>query len=75
MPDKPPRLLRTGQAANEVGLSRGTLINYVREGLLVPADETPRGKYRWDLEDLRVQLAAIKADTRAKRGKRNESDR
>jgi DNA-binding transcriptional MerR regulator len=62
--DMPPkrRLLSTGEAAAELGISRRTLSGYARDGILKPAEVLPgpvRRHYRWDLDDLRRQLREI----------------
>jgi 8-oxo-dGTP diphosphatase len=49
--------LTTGQAAAEIGVSVGTLRKWVREGVITPTAQTPHGHLRWDLADLRRQLA------------------
>jgi 8-oxo-dGTP diphosphatase len=49
--------LTTGRAAAALGVSAGTLRNWVRAGLVAPAFRTPRrGDMRWDLDNLRRQL-------------------
>lgn len=65
MPEEAPRrLVSTGSAAKEVGLDPTTLQRWVNSGRLTPTDETPGGHLRWDLDDLRRQLAAIKQQRR-----------
>lgn len=53
--------MTTQEAADALGFkSSSTLRTAVREGRLKPAHTTPGGHYRWDLDDLRRQLARIK---------------
>jgi DNA-binding transcriptional MerR regulator len=40
-------------------MSSRTLARYAKEGTLVPATTLPKGHRRWDLDDLRRQLAAL----------------
>lgn len=47
----------TGQAAKAIGVGHVTLLRWVREGKVTAAAKTPGGQYRWDLADLRRQLA------------------
>ncbi|MFJ8818222.1 helix-turn-helix domain-containing protein [Amycolatopsis thermoflava] len=54
------RLLTTGELAEVLGISRGTLNRYVRQGLLVPTETTLRGHRRWNVEDVRRQIAEIR---------------
>lgn len=62
MPDaQPPAPLQsTGAAAAAFGVSRGTLARWWAEGIVTPALITPGGHARWDLNDLREQLRAIR---------------
>lgn len=53
-------LLSTGAAAAAFGVSRGTLARWWAEGIVTPALITPGGHARWDIEDLREQLRAIR---------------
>ena len=57
---RPERLLTTSEAAKILGLSRGVLASYVRRGLLKPYLTLPTGHYRWDLDDIRRQLAEMR---------------
>jgi predicted site-specific integrase-resolvase len=53
------RLLTTRQAAWELGYSTSALLKWAKEGLIRPVSRSPkRGDMRWDLDDLRRQLAA-----------------
>jgi 8-oxo-dGTP diphosphatase len=62
-----PKLLTTAEAAGALRsvVSDRTLSRYVREGRLVPTATTPGGHYRWDLDDLRGQLAAMRTPRQA----------
>jgi excisionase family DNA binding protein len=53
-------LLTTAQAARMLGVSRRTLARYAERGQLVPTLVLPSGHYRWDLEDIRQQLRALR---------------
>lgn len=58
-PGMAPTLLTSAQAAREVGMSARTLSGYAADGVLVPASVLPSGHRRWNLDDLRAQLAAL----------------
>jgi excisionase family DNA binding protein len=53
------RLLSTGEAAKALGLSRRSMTRWVTDGSITPALVTPGGHLRWDVEDLRAQLARL----------------
>lgn len=53
------RLLRTAEAASEVGWSRQAIAKWVNEGKLIPTAVSPGGQYRWDIEHLRHQLMTL----------------
>jgi 8-oxo-dGTP diphosphatase len=50
-------LLSTADAAREIGISERSLARWAREGRVRPAFTTPKGWLRWDMDDLRRQLA------------------
>ena len=52
--------MTTAEAARELGVSRRTLLRYVERGYLTPAVVLPSGHLRWDLDDLRQQLRALR---------------
>lgn len=52
------RLVTTGVAARELGVGLSTLQRWAHEGYVVPALVTPGGHFRWDVDDLRRQLAS-----------------
>lgn len=57
-------LVSTGAAAAAIGVARGTLARWWAEGILSPTLVTPGGHARWDLDDLREQIRALRrADT------------
>jgi predicted DNA-binding transcriptional regulator AlpA len=59
VPEDPDRLLTTSEAAKVIGVSRQTLANYARRGLLRPAFRLPTGQLRWRLSSLEQQLAEV----------------
>ena len=54
------RLISTGEAAGELGVSRPTLSRWAKSGLVTPALITAGGQYRWDMDDLRRQLRELR---------------
>jgi DNA-binding transcriptional MerR regulator len=54
----PPKYLPTGEAAREIGVGRATLARWWSEGLVTPVLVTAGGHARWDVDDLKRQLAA-----------------
>lgn len=52
--------MTTARAARELGISRSTLLRYVERGYLRPTLKLPSGHLRWDLDDLREQLRALR---------------
>jgi predicted site-specific integrase-resolvase len=57
-------LVTTTQAAKYLGINRTTLGRYARDGLLTPTLVLPSGHLRWNLEDLRQQLAELREQGR-----------
>jgi excisionase family DNA binding protein len=55
--DMASRYVSTGEAAEELGVSRNTLERWARDGWVQPAMRTAGGHYRWDLDNLKRQLA------------------
>jgi 8-oxo-dGTP diphosphatase len=49
--------LNSRAAADALGIGRSTLYRWAAEGFIRPAFITPSGQRRWDLDDLRAQLA------------------
>jgi hypothetical protein len=61
VPPKPRRrLLLTSELAAELGVSARLIQQYRQEGILTPTMETPKGHARWDLDDVREQLKALR---------------
>ncbi|MGD9527760.1 MAG: helix-turn-helix domain-containing protein [Pseudonocardia sp.] len=54
-----PRLISTTQAAKALGISQSTLSRWTKAGYVRPAQRTIGGHMRWDLDDLRRQVAEI----------------
>ncbi|RBM15246.1 MerR family transcriptional regulator [Prauserella sp. PE36] len=52
----PSKLVTTGEAAKEIGVSRQTLSEWAKDGVVKPKYRTPGGHARWDVEDLLRQL-------------------
>jgi NADH pyrophosphatase NudC (nudix superfamily) len=55
-------LVSTEKAAAELDVDRTTLFRWYQRGDVTPAVVTPSGHLRWDLNQLRAQLAANKED-------------
>lgn len=53
----PPKYVSTGEAAREIGVGRATLARWWSDGLVTPALVTAGGHARWDVDDLKRQLA------------------
>ena len=60
MSDQP---VSTAEAAKAVGVHQGTLQRWVVQGIVKPTITLPGGGYRWDVADLKRQLAERKEDT------------
>jgi len=56
----PAELMTTSQAAKALGISSRTLARYAENGVLLPALVLPSGHRRWDLDDVREQLRALR---------------
>jgi excisionase family DNA binding protein len=54
------RLLSTGELARELGVSRGAVLKWAKDGLIIPAFTTPGGHLRWDLDDVRRQVRELR---------------
>jgi predicted site-specific integrase-resolvase len=52
--------MTTPEAAKAIGVSRGTLAAYARNGIVRPFLTLPSGQHRWILEDLVQQLRALR---------------
>lgn len=51
-----PKLLTSAQLADELGVSRRSIVRYVKAGILEPELYTPGGQARFRLETAREQL-------------------
>jgi 8-oxo-dGTP pyrophosphatase MutT (NUDIX family) len=56
MPDQ-PRPVTTGVAARALGVDEATLWRWAQQGQVTPLLRTPGGHLRWDIDQLRRQLA------------------
>lgn len=56
-----PKLVTTGAAARLVGVAPSTLTRWAAAGVITPAGRTVGGHLRWDVDQLRDQLAALHA--------------
>jgi excisionase family DNA binding protein len=54
------KLLTTAQAAEHLGIARGTLARYARDGLLRATLVLPTGHLRWSLDDLHRQMRELR---------------
>lgn len=56
------RLLTTGELVDALNgvVSQPTINRYVRARLITPTETTPGGHHRWDLEDFRRQMEALR---------------
>jgi DNA-binding transcriptional MerR regulator len=50
------KLVPTGEAARQLGISPRTIARYVARGWVVPDLTLPSGQYRWDVARLRDQI-------------------
>jgi predicted site-specific integrase-resolvase len=57
------RLVPTGDAAKAIGVGRSTLARWMADGVVKPALVTPGGHARWDIDDLKRQLDALREDS------------
>jgi predicted site-specific integrase-resolvase len=53
----PEQHVSTEVAAKEIGVAYRTLLRWARAGKVTPAMYTPGGQFRWDLANLKQQLA------------------
>ncbi|WP_090070148.1 hypothetical protein [Lentzea flaviverrucosa] len=54
------KLVPTGEAAKEIGVARATLVRWWQGKLVEPALVTPGGHARWDVEQLKRDLAKLR---------------
>lgn len=59
MPER-RQLMTSGELAEELGISVRTVVRYAADGWLKPALTTMGGHHRWDIEDVRRQMAEIR---------------
>jgi DNA-binding transcriptional MerR regulator len=52
-------LIGTGDAARALGVNRTTLARWATAGVVTPATRTVGGHLRWNLDQLREQVAKI----------------
>lgn len=52
----PAKLVGSSEAAAAIGVHVATLRRWKRQGFVKPAWQTPTGKDRWDIDDLRHQV-------------------
>lgn len=60
MPAQDQAPVPTGVAAKAIGVAHSTLARWWAEGKVVPVLVTPGGHARWDVDDLREQLRALR---------------
>lgn len=53
-------LVPTGSAARQIGVHRGTLVRWWRQGVVTPELTTPGGQARWDVARLKRQLGELR---------------
>jgi DNA-binding transcriptional MerR regulator len=53
------QLVSTGEAARLLGIDRSTLARWAAVGAVKPASTTVGGHMRWDVAQLREQIAAV----------------
>jgi predicted site-specific integrase-resolvase len=68
------RYASTREAADELGVSTGSLLRWAKAGLVKPVLRTAqRGDYRWDVDDLRHQLQARDEPSHGSKRRRGKS--
>jgi Predicted transcriptional regulators len=56
------RLLTTAELARALGLSARTIQRYRQAGLIRPAEVSLGGHARWDVDDVREQIARLRKE-------------
>lgn len=56
----PDRLLTTPELARELGLSTRSIRRYLHDGKISPEITSPGGHHRWDADNVRAQLRALR---------------
>lgn len=54
-------LVTTGAAARVLGIDRSTLTRWADAGVVTPKSRTLGGHMRWNIDDLRRQIAAVQS--------------
>ncbi|HWO62209.1 MAG TPA: MerR family DNA-binding transcriptional regulator [Umezawaea sp.] len=54
------KLISSGELAEELGVSTRTIARYAADGLLIPAETTIGGHFRWVLEDVRQRMRELR---------------
>lgn len=54
------KLVPTGEAAKALGVARATLVRWWQAKLVEPALVTPGGHARWDVDQLKDDLAKLR---------------
>jgi DNA-binding transcriptional MerR regulator len=54
------KVLTTNQLAQELGLSRRSIVRYAADGKITPAYTTPGGHHRWIADDVLRQLRELR---------------
>jgi predicted site-specific integrase-resolvase len=67
VPDDQPQLVKSADAARALGVGRTTLWRWEQAGVIRPAIRTVGGQARWNLDELRRQLAAVREGPAAER--------
>jgi excisionase family DNA binding protein len=52
-------VITTGKAARLAGVTRETIQNYIKDGILRPVSRTAGGHYRLDEKEVRTKLCRI----------------
>jgi predicted site-specific integrase-resolvase len=55
-----PELLTTSDLARRLNLSTKSIYRYYRDGKITPEFTTPGGEHRWNVEDVKEQLRALR---------------
>jgi DNA-binding transcriptional MerR regulator len=58
----PSDFVTTSVAARAIGVAPRTLAKWVQDGLVTPALITAGGHYRWQVDELREQLRAMRRE-------------
>jgi hypothetical protein len=61
------KLLTTGQVAAELGVTRGTILKWMKAGIVTAESETAGGQQRWELATVQRQISEHRAKRAADR--------